>query len=128
MRGYRSYSLGPRSPTREHVRLGIVDTDPDPVGGDALAEFSAELIFPTPFAPDSRSVRTFLFLDAGNTYSLHGSDPVYDKYLDDMRAAAGIGLSWITAIGPLSFSLGRDLNSRHGDDTETFQFSLGQVF
>lgn len=128
VRGYRSYSLGPRSPSKEHVALGVVDTDPDPVGGDALAEFSAELIFPTPFAPDSRSVRTFLFLDAGSTYSLHGSDPVYTRYLDDMRAAAGIGLTWITAIGPLSFDLGRALNSRHGDDTETFQFSLGQVF
>jgi outer membrane protein insertion porin family len=40
----------------------------------------------------------------------------------------GIGLSWLTAIGPLSFNLATPINDESGDDTEVFQFSLGQTF
>src|SRR5699024_4356963 len=71
VRGYRSRSLGPRSPASETYELPCredsskcnQDPDPDPMGGNLLVESSLELIFPTPFAPESRSLRTYLFVD-----------------------------------------------------------------
>ncbi len=127
IRNYRAYSLGPRSQSWAYVQAGVTDYNPDPVGGNAVTELSAELIFPTPFAPDSRSVRTFLYFDAGNVFQL-GNRPAYTYYPDGLRYSAGIGLAWLTAIGPLSFNIGRALNPEDMDDTEVFQFSLGRMF
>ncbi len=128
VRGYESRSLGPRSEGLSYFLNGTVDPDPDPIGGNLLTEASIELIFPTPFAPESRSVRTFLFVDAGNVFETERDDIFADFEPQDIRTAAGIGLSWLTAIGPLSFNLAKALNDQPGDDTEVFQFSLGQTF
>ena len=128
VRGYESRSLGPRSEGLSYFLNGTKDPDPDPIGGNLLTEASLELIFPTPFAPESRSVRTFLFVDAGNVFETERDDIFADFEPQNIRTSAGIGLSWLTAIGPLSFNLAKALNDQPGDDTEVFQFSLGQTF
>ncbi|WP_133492561.1 outer membrane protein assembly factor BamA [Alcanivorax sp. 24] len=128
VRGYESRSLGPRSDALYYAQRGEVDPDPDPIGGNLLTELSVELIFPTPFAAESRSVRTFLFADAGNIFETKRDDIDADFAVQDLRASVGIGLSWLTAIGPLSFNLAKAINNESGDDTEVFQFSLGQTF
>lgn len=146
VRGYRARSLGPRSPA---LNLEEVcwddptscqqDRDPDPMGGNLLVESSLELIFPTPFAAESRSLRTFLFVDAGQTFQTgvkssdyKSSETWSGRYnsfdVNDLRYSAGVGLTWLTAIGPLGFSLGRPLNKKPGDESEFFQFTLGHVF
>ena len=48
--------------------------------------------------------------------------------LDELRYSAGFGLSWLTPIGPLSIALAAPLNDKTGDETEVFQFALGQTF
>ena len=91
----------------------------------------AELIFPVPFVTDQRSLRTVLFLDAGNvfdTYCFDDNPTCGDVDLGEIRYSAGVGLSWLTALGPLGFSLGTALNDKSGDDTQFFQFTLGQTF
>ena len=128
VRGYESRSLGPRSEGLAFFLNGTRDPDPDPIGGNLLTEASLELIFPTPFAPESRSVRTFLFADAGNVFETERTDIVADFEATDLRTSVGVGLTWLTAIGPLSFNLAKALNDQSGDDTEVFQFSLGQTF
>jgi outer membrane protein insertion porin family len=40
----------------------------------------------------------------------------------------GVGLTWITGFGPLSFSLAKPLNSDEYDQEEVFQFTLGRGF
>jgi len=102
------------------------DDDDDPFGGNLLMEGSAELIFPLPFIDDQSSFRTALFLDAGQVYDTSRSE--YSFELGEIRASAGVSLSWITAIGPLSFSLARPLNDKEGDDTQVFEFALGRPF
>ncbi|MEC7728294.1 MAG: BamA/TamA family outer membrane protein, partial [Pseudomonadota bacterium] len=52
----------------------------------------------------------------------------FDPELSEIRMSAGIGFQWITAVGPLAFSLAKPLNDKPGDDTQVFQFSLGQTF
>lgn len=104
---------------------------PDPFGGNIQAIFNFELLFPLPFAIDQRSVRTGLFLDIGNVFDSNcreGRDFCQDPSLDELRASVGVGLVWITAFGPLNFSLTRPLNDEPGDDTDTFEFSIGTGF
>ena len=52
----------------------------------------------------------------------------FDPELSEIRMSAGIGFQWLTAVGPLAFSLAKPLNDKPGDDTQVFQFSLGQTF
>lgn len=120
VRGYRANSLGRRAENAE----GDL-SDEDPFGGDLLTEASLELIFPTPFAGGSRSMRTAFFLDAGQVFDTERN---FDPEIDEVRLSAGVGFQWITAVGPLAFSLAKPLNDKPGDDTQMFQFSLGQTF
>ncbi|RZU44840.1 Beta-barrel assembly machine subunit BamA [Fluviicoccus keumensis] len=120
VRGYRDNRLGPRSPSPAYV----VDPDPEYVGGNILVENSAELIVPTPFAKDNRQLRTVFFVDSGMAY--HTELPGYGFDPGTIRYTTGISLAWLTAIGPLSFSLSRPLNKVDGDETQAFQFTIGQ--
>jgi outer membrane protein insertion porin family len=44
------------------------------------------------------------------------------------RFSAGIGLSWQSPMGPLQLSYARPLNSKAGDDKQSFQFQIGTGF
>lgn len=120
VRGYKNNSLGPR------------DSNDDPFGGNVLAVGSMELIFPTPFINDQSGWRTLAFLDAGNVYTtdcLTGSTNCSSGVdFGDIRYSVGMGLSWLTPVGPLSIALAVPLNDQGEDDTEFFQFALGQTF
>jgi len=120
VRGYRVNSLGQPATRAENDR-----SRKRPFGGNLLTEGSLELIFPTPFAGDSRSMRTAFFVDAGQVFD---SDRGFGPDATELRLSAGIGFQWITAVGPLAFSLAKPLNDKPGDDTQVFQFSLGQTF
>lgn len=112
------------------------------LGGNMLVETSLELIFPMPFIEDRSSFRSVAFLDAGNAYSsqcVSINDPDVPDFtdhpfcengfnLDTIRTSVGAGVTWITAIGPLTFTYSVPLNEKEGDRTEGFEFSLGQVF
>ncbi len=120
VRGYDNNSLGPR------------DSNNDALGGNVLISGSAELIFPIPFLRDKTAWRTLLFMDAGNVYTskclVSSTRCSSGIELGDLRYSVGVGLSWLTPIGPLSISLGKGLNSKSGDDEQVFQFALGQTF
>ncbi|AOY88211.1 outer membrane protein assembly factor BamA [Marinobacter salinus] len=120
VRGYEANSLGPLATNAANDL-----SEPDPFGGSLLTEGSLELIFPTPFAGDTRSMRTAFFFDAGQVF-----DPErgFDPDPAELRMSVGVGFQWITAVGPLAFSLAKPLNDKDGDDTQVFQFSLGQTF
>lgn len=154
VRGYASNSLGPRTTPSEKYTLtsakvdsscindcdfelaytidengnyiSYADGSDDPFGGNLLLEGSAEIIFPLPFVEDQRSFRTAFFFDAGQVYDTNRKE--YEFAVDDIRAAAGVSLSWITPIGPLSFSLAKALNAKDDDDTQIFEFALGRPF
>ncbi|WP_444914366.1 outer membrane protein assembly factor BamA [Microbulbifer sp. ANSA003] len=105
--------------------------DADPFGGNILVEGSAEVIFPLPFVKDQRSLQTAFFVDAGNVFDTSCSDTqinCYDVDFGKMNVSAGIGLTWITGFGPLTFSLAKALKKNEDDDVEVFQFTLGNSF
>ena len=113
VRGYKSNSLGPRDPYTN-----------DPIGGNARVVGNMELIFPSPFAKNSKSVRLSAFLDGGQVYDT--TDGGID--LNNMRYSAGVSMIWLTPVGALKFSLASPLNAKPGDDTQAFQFTLGSPF
>lgn len=108
-----------------------VFSNPDPFGGNVLIETSTELLFALPFIKDQRSVRTGLFFDAGNVFNTNcGPSQIncFDIDMDEMRYSVGVGVTWITAMGPLTFSLAKALNEGPDDEREVFQFSIGRGF
>ena len=132
VRGFTSNTLGQRTtPAREGGRDRTL-------GGNVSVEGSAEIIFPLPFIENQRALQTSLFLDGGNTFLTSCYDVLEEDAgrqqcssgvdLGDLRYSAGIGLSWLTPVGPLTFSIAEPLNDESGDDTQFFQFSLGQTF
>lgn len=124
-----AYILNPA--TGQLVTQNTLNYEADPFGGNVLIEGGVELLFPAPFVKDQRSVRTALFLDAGNVFSTNcRSSQVACSAVDlgELRYSVGIGLTWITGFGPLTFSLAKPLNDGPYDETEVFQFSLGQSF
>jgi len=100
-------------------------------GGNFLIETSLEVLFPLPFIEDQRSFQTAFFIDAGNVFDSSCSSTQYNCYdfaLDRISSAAGIGLTWISAFGPLTFSVSKPLHQNEYDRDEGFQFSMGRTF
>ncbi|MEZ5567772.1 MAG: outer membrane protein assembly factor BamA [Halioglobus sp.] len=109
---------------------GVRD-NPDPFGGNILLEGSAELLFPLPFIKDRSQLRSAFFLDWGNVFddNCRGSQQnCFDIDLDELRYSVGVGLTWYTGFGPMTFSLAKPLNSGEFDEEEVFQFTLGRGF
>ncbi len=101
------------------------------IGGNMLVELSSELIFPIPFLDDQRSVQTALFVDAGNVFDTECGPYQANCYRfewDKLSASYGVGLSWISPMGPLTFSVAKPFQFNSFDERETFQFSFGSGF
>ncbi len=100
-------------------------------GGNLQVEFGVDLLFPLPFIDDQRSFQTALFLDVGNVFDTEcgeGQINCTDFDADELRASVGLGINWLSAMGPLTFSLARAVRSKEGDDFQEFQFSLAAPF
>ncbi|TFW23445.1 outer membrane protein assembly factor BamA [Massilia arenosa] len=109
----------------ESSSLGVVDPNSygDALGGSTRVIGNAELQFPFPGSGQDRSLRWFLFSDAGQVYQ-EGER----IRLNQLRASAGIGISWISPVGPLKLSYAKPLNPQFGDRLERFQFQMGTGF
>ena len=114
VRGFEPLSLGGPN-TR--------DSNGDPLGGVARIVSNVELIFPNPFAENSKSVRFSVFVDGGWVYA--AEDPID---LGELRYSAGVAAIWLTPIGALRFSLATPLNDQPGDRPQSFQFTMGTPF
>lgn len=112
VRGYESSSLG-----------GLKDQYGDSMGGSSRFYANAELQFPFPGSGQDRTLRWFTFADGGNVFA----DGQNIKF-NDLRYSAGIGISWVSPIGPLKLSYGKPLNLKAGDKSQNFQFQLGTGF
>ena len=127
VRGFESNTLGPRATPSPQDQFN----DPDPIGGNALVELSAEILFPLPFIEDQSQMRSVLFFDAGNVFNTNCPDvSVYCLDLEDgeLRYSAGLAVTWITGFAPISFALSFPINEKDGDESEAFQFELGKTF
>jgi len=103
----------------------------DPFGGNVLVEASAEILFPMPFVKDRRSIRSALFLDAGNVFNTNcraNQINCFGVDAGELRYSVGIGVTWLSGFGPLTFAIAKPLNASETDRREVFQFTLGRGF
>ena len=157
LRGFESNTLGPRatpSPCYQFDSVndlcpplidsnfdGVLDTPAynqsivyqrdDPIGGDVKIEGSMQLIFKLPMVEDQRSMRSALFFDFGNVFAMQCRDyqvSCYKPSFDELRYSVGLGLTWITGFGPMSFAISKPYNEDRYERTEEFQFTIGTVF
>ncbi|HSF33422.1 MAG TPA: outer membrane protein assembly factor BamA [Candidatus Tectomicrobia bacterium] len=99
-------------------RVGPLDSEGRPIGGDSLLVGSVELRFPI-----SGDLGGVVFVDAGNVYS---SSPGYD--VGDLRVGVGPGIRYNTPVGPFRLDFGIAVNPRAGDAFGRLDFSIGQAF
>ena len=108
-----------------------INDRPDPFGGNVLIEGGLEVIFPLPFIKDQRQIRSAFFVDAGNVFSTNCRSTqrqCFDVDFNEIRYSVGIGATWITGFGPITFSVAQPFNSGDFDQEEVFQFTLGRGF
>jgi len=137
VRGYRESRLGPK------------DQFGNPYGGNMRVTSQTELMLPIP-AKWRTSASLSLFFDMGNVFStdhvtfygIDGVTPVNYRFnYANLKRSAGLAVTWLAPLGLFRFSYGIPLNAKHqddistcptkcswGDETEGFQFSIGQAF
>ncbi len=101
------------------------------IGGNIKVEGSLQLIFKLPFIEDQRSLRSAFFFDFGNVFSDNCKDyqiNCYKPAIDDLRYSFGVGVTWITGFGPMSFAFASPQNAGQFERTKEFQFTVGNVF
>ena len=157
LRGFESNTLGPRAtpspcygfdtvndlcpplidsnfdgiPDSPAYYQSIIFQRDDPIGGDVKIEGSMQLIFKLPMVEDQRSMRTAFFFDFGNVFAMECREyqvSCYKPSIDELRYSIGVGLTWITGFGPMSFAISKPYNEDRFERTEEFQFTIGTVF
>ncbi|HEX2831138.1 MAG TPA: outer membrane protein assembly factor BamA [Burkholderiales bacterium] len=108
LRGFRVFTVGPK------------DIDGNPRGGSKKLLGNAEFLFPFPGMQNERSVRMSAFVDTGMTAERYA--------FDELRVAAGLGVLWVSPMGPLKISIAAPLKSEPLDRKQFFQFTFGGAF
>ena len=103
--------------------LGPVDVIGAYIGGNRRFNVQTQLFLPVPGTGNDRTLRWFAFLDAGNVWG--ENDKITAKSL---RASAGLGLSWVSPVGPLQLSYGTPVRKQPGDRIQRLQFQIGTAF
>ena len=150
VRGFKQNTLCPRAiPSQfylDNEGNPIIGEDGNPVanpysyyrddrsiGGAYLVEGGFDFIFKLPFIEDQRSMRSSFFVDVGNVFS---KDCGFDQSnvncseldLGELRYSYGVGVTWITQLGPMSLAIAAPSNEGPLDETENFQFEIGTQF
>ncbi len=113
VRGFENSTLGPKSK----------DTVPVYLGGSKKLVLNAEFVTPFPGAGNDKTLRLFGFTDAGSAFG-----DAEKISLSELRASAGIGLSWISPLGPLRFSYAIPIRKQTDDKIQRLQFQIGTSF
>lgn len=112
IRGFEQGSLGPRDSS------GVV------MGGNRKFNLNAEILSPFPGAGNDRSLRMYGFVDVG---SVAGTGAANEN-ANSVRASTGVGISWISPVGPLRLAFATPLKKYEGDKIQTVQFQIGTSF
>ena len=108
----------------EKGKIGPVDGD-DHIGGNYSAALNFEANLPN-LLPEDTNTDVIFFLDFGNVWGVD-----YDDSIDEtnkIRSSTGVMASWMSPIGPMTFTLAQNLSKADSDETESFNFNLGTTF
>jgi outer membrane protein insertion porin family len=106
--------------------LGPIDVTGAYIGGNRRLNLNAELYVPFPGTGNDRTLRIFGYTDAGNVW--REGESMADTEANPIRVSAGVGLSWVSPVGPLKLSWGVPLRYARTDRIQRFQFQIGTAF
>lgn len=112
VRGFEAGSLGPRDATS-----GLV------LGGPKKVNLNFEFQAPFPGVGNDRTLRMYGFVDTGNVF---GADESIT--FDQFRSSVGVGISWISPMGPLRLAFATPLRKFDNDRIQNIQFQIGTSF
>jgi outer membrane protein insertion porin family len=113
VRGYAPGSLGP-------TYVNTYTGQNQPTGGQSKIVSNVEYTVPVPGSGVDKTLRVFGFVDGGNVYN--------ENINLVLRYSYGLGLSWISPLGPLKFSYGIPIKSLPTDNIQRLQFQVGTAF
>ena len=114
VRGFEQGSLT----TGRQRELGLTAT-----GGTKKLNFNAEVLSPLPGGGGDKTLRVYAFLDAGGLFG-----PQEAIQFGDLRSSYGVGISWISPVGPLRLAFARPIKQLVNDRIQTLQFQIGTSF
>tara|TARA_B100000963_G_scaffold127798_1_gene111575 strand:+ start:2440 stop:4686 length:2247 start_codon:yes stop_codon:yes gene_type:complete len=111
LRGFETGKIGPKDGS-------------DFIGGNYVSTINASTSLPK-ILENVQNVDIVMFADAANIWGVD-----YDSSLDKsgIRSSVGIGLDWLTPVGPLTFSFAKPITKEATDIEETFRFNIGTSF
>ena len=112
VRGYQQSTLGPSNSTNTIF-----------LGGSKKIVMNAEVLAPFPGAGNDRTLRLYGFADTGRAF---GENEKIS--LTDLRSSVGVGLAWVSPMGPLRFSYAFPLKTKVTDKIQKLQFQIGTSF
>lgn len=111
LRGFKHRSVGPM-------------VDNEYIGGNYSYSTNFSTSFPNGL-PDKWNTNSSLFLDVANVWGVDFDGP---EDSSKIRSSIGIGVSWVSPVGPISFTLAEAISKDSRDEVETFNFQLGGTF
>ncbi len=108
----------------ERGKIGPKDGN-DFIGGNYATALNFSSTIPK-LLENSQNIDFLFFVDAAN---LWGVD--YDSSLNTnnkIRSSVGLGIDWLTPIGPVTFTFAEPLSKANTDITESFSFNIGTTF
>lgn len=111
VRGFEQGTLGPRDVTGASI------------GGAKKITLNGEVLTPFPGAGNDRTLRLYGFVDVGNVFGENEKIT-----FGDLRASVGLGVSWLSPIGPLRIALAQPVRKQAGDRIQRIQFQIGTSF
>ena len=111
LRGFESGKIGPKDGS-------------DYIGGNYVSSINATTTIPM-ILENVQNVDIVMFADAANVWGVD-----YDSSLDKsgIRSSIGIGIDWLTVVGPLTFSFAQSITKEPSDIEESFRFNIGTSF
>ncbi len=107
----------------EQGTLGVRDVTGFSIGGPKKIGLTTEISSPFPGAGNDKTLRLFGFVDAGNIFAENETIS-----LSQFRASVGLGISWLSPLGPLRFAIANPVRKFSGDKIQKFQFQIGTSF
>ncbi len=96
------------------------EEDGDRIGGDKMWYTNMEIIFPI---LEEQGIQGITFYDMGYVF-----DDGESWGLDDYESAVGLGIRWLSPMGPISVVWGYNLDPTDDEDQSVFDFSIGGTF
>jgi len=115
VRGFQTSSLGPKTFDSNNAQIYV--------GGAKKVVFNTELLAPLPGSGADRTLRLVTFLDVGAAFAEN-----QNVDLQQLRAGAGFGISWISPLGPLKLTYAQPIRKLSEDRIQRLQFQIGTSF